>query len=190
MHFLRFAERIGGGSKIIASHITVVLFIIMTLIVWAQIFVRFVLGGGIIWAEEIAKFLMVWMALLGSAVLLAEGGHVAINYLIEKLGRFHRYILMLHAILGAVLFILLIYYGIDYAVFGWKSIATASGIRKFWPYLAIPVSGCFLLIQAIARFAHLLLNDYKTIRAEEEARARCELFTEEACDMPSGKEFV
>jgi TRAP-type C4-dicarboxylate transport system permease small subunit len=158
----------------IASHATIVLLIIMTLIVWAQIFFRFVLGGGIVWSEEIAKFLMVWMALLGSSVLLAEGGHIAINYFISKYS-FLRYILMSHAILSAVLFTLLIYYGIDYAAFGYKSIATASGIRKFWPYLSIPVGGVFLLVQAFTRFVHLLMTDDKTILAEEEARARHEL---------------
>jgi TRAP-type C4-dicarboxylate transport system permease small subunit len=82
---------------------------------------------------------------------------------------------MFHAILSAVLFVLLIYYGIDYATFGLKSISPASGIRRFWPYLSIPVGGGFLLIQAFARFVHLLFIDDKTIRAEEEARARHEL---------------
>jgi C4-dicarboxylate transporter DctQ subunit len=158
----------------IAINATVVLFTIMTLIVWVQIFFRFILGGGIVWSEEIAKFLMVWMALLGSSMLLREGKHIAINYFISKFACL-RYILMFHAILSAVLFILLIYYGIDYAVFGLKSISPASGIRKFWPYLSIPVGGGFLFIQAFARFIHLLFTDDRTIRAEEEARARHEL---------------
>ena len=78
-----------------------------------------------------------------------------------------------------VLFILLIYYGIDYAVFGLKSISPASGIRRFWPYLSIPVGGGFLLIQAFARLIHLLFTDDKTIRAEEEARARHEILAVE-----------
>jgi len=163
-----------GVVNKIASHATVVLFTIMTLIVWVQIFFRFILGGGIAWSEEIAKFLMVWMALLGSSLLFREGGHIAINFFISKFS-FRRYILMFHAILSAVLFVLLIYYGIDYAVFGLKSISPASGIRRFWPYLSIPVGGGFLLIQAFARFIHLLFLDDKTIRAEEEARARHDL---------------
>lgn len=174
MNFLRITEWIGAVAKKIASHATIVLFVIMTLIVWAQIFYRFILGDGIVWAEEIAKFLMVWMALLGASVLFAEGGHIAINYFISKLACL-RYILMSHAILSAVLFVLLIYYGIDYAAFGLKSISPASGVRKFWPYLAIPVGGGFLFVQAFTRFVHLLKTDDKTIRVEEEARARNEL---------------
>jgi len=174
MNFISTVERMSAVVNKIASNATVVLFIIMTLIVWAQIFYRFILGGGIAWSEEIAKYMMVWMALLGSSVLFREGGHIAINYFISKFS-FLRYILMFHAILSAVLFVLLIYYGIDYAVFGLKCISPASGIRKFWPYLSIPVGGGFLLIQAFTRFMHLLLTDDKTVRAEEEARAQNEI---------------
>ena len=174
MNFLRIIERMSAVVDKTASKATVILFITMTLIVWVQIFYRFILGGGIAWSEEIAKYLMVWMALLGSSVLFREGGHIAINYFISKFS-FLRYILMFHAILSAVLFVLLIYYGIDYAVFGLKCISPASGISKFWPYLSISVGGGFLLVQAFARFIHLLLTDDKTIRAEEEARARHEL---------------
>lgn len=178
MNFLRTVERMSSVVNKIASNATVILFTIMTLIVWVQIFYRFILGGGIAWSEEVAKYLMVWMALLGSSVVLREGGHIAINYFISKLSLL-RYILMFHAILSAVLFILLIYYGIDYATFGLKCISPASGIRKFWPYLSIPVGGGFLLIQAFARFIHLLFADDKTIRTEEEARARQEMLAAE-----------
>ena len=174
MNFLCTVERVSAVANKIASNATVVLFTIMTLIVWVQIFFRFILGGGIAWSEEIAKFLMVWMALLGASVLFREGGHIAINYFISRFS-FLRYILMFHAILSAVLFVLLIYYGIDYAIFGLKSISPASGISRFWPYLSIPVGGGFLLIQAFARFIHLLFIDDKTIRAEEDARSRNEL---------------
>ena len=174
MNFLRIVERMSAVVSKVAINATVVFFTVMTLIVWIQIFFRFILGGGIVWSEEIAKFLMVWMALLGSSILFREGSHIAINYFISKFSCL-RYILMFHAILSAVLFALLIYYGIDYAVFGLKSISPASGIRKFWPYLSIPVGGGFLFIQAFVRFIHLLFTDDKTIQAEEEARARHEL---------------
>ncbi|MEJ2653093.1 MAG: TRAP transporter small permease [Gammaproteobacteria bacterium] len=160
----------------IATRVSVLFFIVMTLIIWVQIFYRFILGGGISWSEEIAKYMMVWMALLGSSMLLREGRHIAINYFISKFS-FLRYILIFHTILSAILFVLLIYYGIDYAIFGYKLISPASGIRRFWPYLAIPVGGAFLLIQAFSRFIHLLFSDENNIRSEEEARARHELLS-------------
>jgi len=169
-------EWMGSTANKITTHMCTLFFISMTLIVWAQMLFRFVLGGGIAWSEEIAKYLMVWMALLGASILFREGGHIAINYFISKFS-FLRHILMFHSILSGILFILLIYYGIDYATFGSKSISPASGIKKFWPYLSIPVGGAFLLIQAFDRFIHLLFVDDETIRAEEEARARHEILS-------------
>ena len=174
MSFVRKVDRMSAMANKIASHATVVLFTVMTLIVWVQIFFRFILGGGIAWSEEVAKYLMVWMALLGASVLFRQGGHIAITYFISKLS-FLRYILIFHAILSAALFVLLIYYGIDYAAFGFKCISPASGIRRFWPYLSIPVGGGFLLVQVFTRFIHLLVADDRTIRAEENARARNEI---------------
>lgn len=174
MKFFRIIEGISSWVNKAAINASIVIFIVMTLIVWVQIFFRFIIGGGLAWSEEIAKFMMVWMALLGSSVLFHEGGHIAINYFISRLS-FLRHILMAHAIISAVLFVLLIYYGIDYAVFGLRSISPASGIQKFWPYLAIPVGGGFLLIQAFARFIHVLFTGDERIRAEEDARAKHEL---------------
>ena len=174
MKFLPTVNRVSGFVDSIARNATVVLFTAMTIIVWVQIFFRFILGGGIAWSEEIAKYMMVWMALLGASMLFREGGHIAINFFISKLS-FLRYILIFHAVLSAALFTLLIIYGIDYATFGLKCTSPACGIKKFWPYLSIPVGGGFLLIQALARLAHLLFTDANTIRAEEEARARHEL---------------
>ena len=174
MNFLRTVERVSLVVNKIATSATVILFTVMTLIVWVQIFFRFVLGGGMAWTEEIAKYLMVWMALLGASILFRDRGHIAINYFISKFS-FLRYILIFHAIVAAALFVLLIYYGMDYAIFGFKSISPASGITKFWPYLSIPVGGAFLLVQALTRFIHLLCTDDKKIRAEEKALARNEL---------------
>jgi TRAP-type C4-dicarboxylate transport system permease small subunit len=174
MNFLRTVDRVSLVVNKIAVNATVILFTTMTLIVWMQIFFRFILGGGLAWTEEIAKYLMVWMALLGASILFRDRGHIAINFFISRFS-FLRYILIFHAVVAAVLFVLLVYYGTDYAIFGLKSISPASGIKKFWPYLSIPVGGFFLLIQALSRIIHLLCTDNKSIKADEDARARHEI---------------
>ncbi|WP_167527787.1 TRAP transporter small permease [Desulfosarcina alkanivorans] len=147
-------RRLGHSVNTIVGNATVVLFVVMTLIVWAQIFFRFILGDGIVWAEEIAKYMMVWMALLGASVVYAEQGHISIDFFIANSGRV-RWIKMVHTLLATVLFIVLIVCGIKYAQLGQRLISPASGIRKFWPYLAIPAGGVFLLFQSGMRFIDL-----------------------------------
>lgn len=179
MDLCRMLERMSSAANKVAICISISFFFSMTLIVWAQIFYRFVLGDGIVWAEEIAKFMMVWMALLGAAVVYYEGGHIAINYFISKRAGL-RYIEMFHALLAAVLFALLIYYGINYATFGLRSISPASGLTRFWPYLAIPVGGGFLFFQSMVRFFQLVLDIDKKCRPEKAA----------SMDMTVKKELV
>ena len=168
MDLCRILERISSVANKIAAHVSIFVFVLMTFIVWAQIFFRFVLGDGIVWAEEIAKFMMVWMALLGAAVVYYEGGHIAINFFISKRAGL-RYIRMFHALLASALFALLIYYGINYASFGLRSISPASGITRFWPYLAIPVGGGFLFLQSVLRFFQLVLGSDMECRPEKAA---------------------
>ena len=76
---------------------------------------------------------MVWMALAGivGASSAIEGTYRHQFFHNSKFSRL-RHILIFHTIVSAILFVLLIYYGIDYAVFGFKCISPASGISKFW----------------------------------------------------------
>ena len=151
MDFRTVLEWMSIAVNKLAGRISILFFIGMTLIVWAQIFFRFILGDGIVWAEEIAKFMMVWMALLGAAVVFFERGHIAINFFISKRASL-RYIQMFHALLFAVLFALLIFYGINYAEFGLRSISPASGITRFWPYLGHTGWGRF---SAISKYSSI-----------------------------------
>ena len=165
----RILERMSSVVNKSAARVSIIFFFFMTFIVWAQIFYRFVLGDGIVWAEEIAKFMMVWMALLGAAVVYYEGGHIAINFFIAKRTCL-RQIQMFHALLAATLFVLLIYYGINYAMFGLRSISPASGIRRFWPYLAIPVGGGVLFFQSMVRFILLAIGHDPVCPSDEYAQ--------------------
>lgn len=165
MKLNRKLKWLSAGANTIVANISVVLFVIMTLIIWAQIFYRFVLGDGIVWAEEIAKYLMVWMALLGASVVYYEQRHIAIEFFISRRPGI-RVIKMAHTLMGAALFIVLIVCGIKYAKFGQKFISPGSGIQKFWPYLAIPVGGGFLLFQSVLGFMQLLIDHGETVESD------------------------
>ena len=141
----------GGWAQSLLEKISFILFLAMTVIVWAQIFYRFILGDGIIWAEEISKYMMVWMAMLGAAVVYYEHGHIAINFFIKKI-QHNRGLRVLHILLAAALFVFLLIYGLDYAEFGNRFISPASGIRRFWPYLAIPAGSICLLFFCLIHF--------------------------------------
>src|SRR5690606_21972883 len=53
----------------------------MSCIIMANVALRHITGDSLIWAEEVARYLMVWMTFIGAGLVLRLGGHVAIDNL-------------------------------------------------------------------------------------------------------------
>jgi TRAP-type C4-dicarboxylate transport system permease small subunit len=56
-----------------------------TLAVCLNVFYRYVLHMGLVWADEVPGFLLVWIAFLGAYLAYRENGHIAFDLLLEKL---------------------------------------------------------------------------------------------------------
>jgi len=65
--------------------LTSVFFFFIIILTISQVFFRFVLGSPLIWSEELARFLLIWMTMLGSAVLSYDDSHLAVTAFIERL---------------------------------------------------------------------------------------------------------
>ncbi len=59
--------------------------VIMSVVVLMQVFFRFVIYMPFPWSEEIARYLMIWMGMLGSFVALRKGRHIGVTFLVERL---------------------------------------------------------------------------------------------------------
>lgn len=62
-----------------------VAFITIVTLTIAQIFFRFVLDSPLIWSEELARVLLVWMTFLGAAVVCWDGRHLNVDVLFNRL---------------------------------------------------------------------------------------------------------
>jgi TRAP-type transport system small permease protein len=59
--------------------------LVMVFAMGYQVFGRYVLGRSPAWAEELARYLMVWLTFLGAAAVLREGGHLTVTALFDAL---------------------------------------------------------------------------------------------------------
>lgn len=57
----------------------------MSAIVFVNVALRYLTAESIVWAEEVARYLMVWLTCLGIGPLIRIGGHVAIDNLQDAL---------------------------------------------------------------------------------------------------------
>lgn len=135
----------------ILEKICIFAYFVMTIVMLGQVFFRYVLNYGIPWAEEVSKFMLVWLGFLGSAIVFYEQRHVSIDFLIEKLSSKNlRLVKIIQLFLSLFFFIYLFRYGYDYAVFGIKLKSPATEISRFWPQLSIPVGSFFLIFHSIS----------------------------------------
>lgn len=148
-----FQNKILTFERIFHQFMKWVLFMItgaMTLIVLLGVVFRYILKAPLPWAEELARYLMVWGASLGASIAYREGTHIAVTMLVDKL----------HGMTGKVITwltqIIVIIFMTIIMIEGFILISKLSGqtspameIPMAWPYLAIPVGCLFILFEAL-----------------------------------------
>lgn len=60
--------------------VTLALFWALILVVFAQFFSRYVMGSSIGWTEEIARYLLIGVGFLGSAMAARNGSHILVEF--------------------------------------------------------------------------------------------------------------
>ncbi|HHX36360.1 MAG TPA: TRAP transporter small permease subunit, partial [Clostridiaceae bacterium] len=61
-----------------------ILVAVMAIIVAIQVIWRYFLNSPLVWAEEFARYCLVWISFLGSAVALKEGKLAAVDIFVKK----------------------------------------------------------------------------------------------------------
>lgn len=59
----------------------------MSVIVFVNVMLRYLTSESIVWAEEVARYLMIWLTFLGIGPVMRIGGHIAIDNLQDALAR-------------------------------------------------------------------------------------------------------
>jgi len=128
----------------------ILLLLAMACIVFANVVLRYTTGDSIVWAEEVARHLMIWVTFLGSGLVLRFGGHVAIDNLHQAVStRSARWLRTVVAVGIGIFCLVMTYFSILYVWATRFQTTAATDIPISFIYVAMPVG--FLLM-----FVHLL----------------------------------
>lgn len=123
----------------------------MAIIVGANISLRYLTAHSLPWADEAARYLMIWLTFTGAGLILRIGGHVAITNLQDSLPETGQKVLR-----AAIVLILLAFFGFMVHV-GWQyaqrmqfQVTPALRLPFLYVYAAMPVGFALLIV-------HLLL---------------------------------
>lgn len=143
MAFSRVADTV---ERLLDALLLLAIAVMVVSICW-QVFGRFVLNHSPGWTEEVARFLMAWITLLGSAAVLRRRGHIAVTFVIDLLPRpVALAVGLLRDLLILVMAGALGWYGYAFAVIGGRRDSAALEIPMFYPYLAIPVGAALIAL--------------------------------------------
>ncbi len=118
-----------------------------------QVFSRFVLNAPSSYTEEIARFLLIWIGLLGASYAYKTKAHLGIDVLVKKFPPATEkmaYVGM-HIISGLFALIVMVGGGIRlvYLALELEQTSAALGIPMGYIYMVVPLSGLFILYYAL-----------------------------------------
>ncbi|MGB4027870.1 MAG: TRAP transporter small permease [Acetomicrobium sp.] len=114
------------------------------------VFSRYFFHTSFIWTEELARYSLIWMVMVGASCAHVRGDMMAIDFVMPKFPLFlQRLCSMLRVIIGIVVLGLMIYLGTVNALGNWKVRTMGMGIPKTIPLLSLPVGLGVLFIEFV-----------------------------------------
>ena len=135
-----------------------VLLIAMVVVVTLGVFYRYVLNASLIWYDEFASYLLVWLTFYGAVVAAYHRKHIAFETIVQ---RFRPEVRRWVAV-GAEAFVLL-FQGI-LCYYGWvlmvavrvETAVSLEWVRMSWVYSVLPISGGLMLLVSVVDLAKIL----------------------------------
>lgn len=137
-------------NKVIAYMLSLLL-AVMVIVIFSQVFSRFILESSIVWSEEFARYVMIWGVFLGVGYAARLDLLIAVKVLPEFLPSKPKKVVNFIVQFMMLLFgTFLTYYGILMAINVVNQISPAMGVSMAIPYSAIPLGGILVFLNAIA----------------------------------------
>lgn len=146
-----------GETTIVAFFI-----ITVTVLIFTNVVLRYVFKNSWTWAEELTRYIIIWMTFIGASLCVRDNVHVTMDILINRISKRFKKPLLYVIYIGSAFISLYLTY------IGWaltmkiKSTGQVSSAMDFLPmwlvYLCVPVGGILMA----KNFIHLAILNFKS----------------------------
>ncbi len=141
----------------VARFVSALMALLVVDVSW-QVVSRFIMNKPSVYTEELALFLVLWIALLGAAYTYRRGAHLGLDILVEKLNGTKKVVAEKFADFVCLIFALLVlvYGGWELVVLNIQLEQTSAALQmKIWiVYSVIPLSGLLISLYALERIVY------------------------------------
>lgn len=130
---------------------------VMVVLIFSQVFCRYVLHFTPRWSEESAIIMMIWVSFIGLALGVKKEIHLTITFFVDLFPKFIRnIILILDQILIMIFGIVIVIYGADLSIHTMTSTLPATQLPSSVLYMVLPLSGVFIIIYTAIKMIQLV----------------------------------
>ncbi len=154
-------------------YIAAAAFVVMILVTFGGVIMRYLVGSPIIWAEEVQLWCFLWMTFFGAGAAFRYGSHVAVEIIVDKLpGNAQRVVAIIDYVICVAVLAYLAYVGVN-NVRLMVLIHKATNILHvpYWLINSAVVVGCLSMLASATIVTRAQLQGRARPTAEEEAVA-------------------
>lgn len=143
----------------------------LTVLVCMGVFFRYVLNSSLVWYDEFASYMLVWLTFYGAVVADYRRKHISFDLLVNKLAPPARRLADIVAELGVLGFqFVLFWYGwILTERMGDETTISLPWIQVAWVNSVLPITGALLLVISVWRLIALLTGKTAQLQGGHEA---------------------
>ncbi|EYD73116.1 TRAP transporter small permease [Limimaricola hongkongensis] len=131
------------------------LLVLLVLDVWLGVLVRYAIPLPLTFTEELARYLMIWMALLAVSSGIAYREHIGVEFLFARFpAKGRRYLAVGFDLIAFAFFALLFWYGLEFVERGFKRQTMIFDMPKAYPFMGVPLAAALACIQLLLTAIH------------------------------------
>jgi TRAP-type C4-dicarboxylate transport system permease small subunit len=146
--------------KFLDEHLEEILLVfllsLMSVLIGAQVFMRYVMNNSLAWSEELARFAFIWATYIGLACAVKRNANICVEAVVNKLAPvWRRYAAILAHVLFIVFAVLVVKegYALTAKIFKFGQQSSALSLPMGWVYMAPVVGFGLVILRLLQRIA-------------------------------------
>ncbi len=132
----------------------------MVVIIFAQVYFRFVIGYSLIWSEEMGRYLLIWSTFLGLGVLGKQRDILSITMIVGRLSPRFKFLADILADIISIFFMaIVLFYGLRLVKNTMAQLTVVTQFPMGLVYLVIPIGTGFYMLHIIIRYIGILKTE-------------------------------
>jgi TRAP-type C4-dicarboxylate transport system permease small subunit len=143
----------------VCTNVEVFFLAVMTFLVFSQVVSRYVFSYSFAWVEELARYLMIWMAFFGAAALFKDDSHIRMDLVYNKFPHKVRSCLSLLFGLSQIAFLVMLFkLGLNFAESVDIVVSPTLRISLRWPAMIIPISSLLMIFFILSHMIRTIIG--------------------------------